>query len=398
MSAGQGKTAMKIRSITATPVNIPFRAPYRFSYGSIASLTKTVVELQTEDGVIGLGECADGDRAADVIAAGHRLVGLDLRELNAAEELCVPGMRYTPWGNVSAARRVFGGIEMAMWDARGKTEGLPLCVLLGGAVRHQIELTEYFSYRWPGTVDAGEASPAAVAAYCARMIERHGATRFEGKVGAVGLDEEIRMVAEVRQAIGDRPLQLDANGVWTLPTAREALRRLARFDISWFEEPCETYEEMADLRQHTPISFSAHSIDLRKAVALHCPDAIVTNVNEHGGIRRTVDFIRACEAFDVGFRFHSGETGVASAAYLQITAALEHVRGASQTLFHWYADDVIEGGPFAHENGVVQLPAGPGLGVSLDPKALARCHDRYLTEGAFPDGHNGGYGGHFRKV
>ena len=50
----------------------PFRAPYRFSYGSIASLTKTVIELETEDGVVGLGECADGDRATEVIAAGRQ--------------------------------------------------------------------------------------------------------------------------------------------------------------------------------------------------------------------------------------------------------------------------------------------------------------------------------------
>ncbi|MES2817329.1 MAG: mandelate racemase/muconate lactonizing enzyme family protein, partial [Pseudomonadota bacterium] len=112
---------MKIRSIRATPVNIPFRAPYRFSYGAIASLTKTVIELQTEDGVLGLGECADGDRAADVVAAGAKLIGHDVREVTTAEAKIVPAMRYTPWGNVTAARRVFGGIEMAMWDARGKT-------------------------------------------------------------------------------------------------------------------------------------------------------------------------------------------------------------------------------------------------------------------------------------
>ena len=122
---------MKIRAITALPVNIPFRAPYRFSYGAIASLTKTVIRLETEDGVTGLGECADGDRAADVIAAGQRLIGHDLRDITTAEALLVPAMRYTPWGNVSAARRVFGGIEMAMWDARGKTEGIPLYQLLG---------------------------------------------------------------------------------------------------------------------------------------------------------------------------------------------------------------------------------------------------------------------------
>jgi glucarate dehydratase len=387
---------MRIRSITAMPVNIPFRAPYRFSYGSIASLTKTVIELVTEDGVVGLGECADGNRAADVIAVGEKLIGLDVRDVSAAETRIVPAMRYTPWGNVAAARRVFGGIEMAMWDARGKTEGVPLFLLLGGAVRTDIPLTEYFSYRWPGT-DPGEASPANVARYCATMIERHGSTVFEGKVGTVALAEEVQMVREVRAAIGERPLQLDANGGWTVPTAREALTRLAPFDISWFEEPVETYEEMADLRLHFPIAFSAHAIDLPKAVALRCPDAIVTNVGEHGGIARTRDFIRSCEAFGVGFRFHSGETGIASAAYLHLSAALEHVRGASQTLFHWYADDVIEGGPFALENGVTQVPTGPGLGVTLDRKALLRCHDRFLAEGSFPSGRDGGYGSGFRK-
>lgn len=388
---------MKIRSITALPVNIPFHAPYRFSYGAIASLTKTVVLLQTEDGVTGLGECADGDRAADVIAAGARLVGMDARDIHAAEAKLVPGMRYTPWGNVQAARRVFGGIEMAMWDARGKTEGVPLYRLLGGAVRVEIPLTEYFSYRWPGAGHPGESSPVEVARYCARMIERHGSTIFEGKVGAVALDEEVQMVREVRAAIGERPLQLDANGGWTVPTARDALRRLAPFNISWFEEPVETYEEMADLRRHFDIPFSAHAIDLPKAVALRCPDCIVTNINEHGGIARTRDFICACEAFGLGFRFHSGETGIASAAYLHLSAAMDHVRGASQTLFHWYADDVIEGGPFVLENGVTPVPDGPGLGVTLDKVALARCHDRYLTEGPFPDGRSGGYGSQFRK-
>jgi glucarate dehydratase len=387
---------MRIRQITATPVNIPFRAPYRFSYGSIASLTKTVIELVTEDGVVGLGECADGDRAAEVEAAGEKLIGLDVRDIHAAEAKVVPAMRYTPWGNVTAARRVFGGIEMAMWDARGKTEGVPVSLLLGGAVRTEIALTEYFSYRFPGT-DPGEVTPTAVARYCATMIERHGSNVFEGKVGTVSLSEEAQMVREVRAAIGDRPLQLDANGGWTVPTAREALALLSPFNISWFEEPVETYEEMVDLRRHSPISFSAHIIDLAKAHALRCPDAIVTNVNEHGGIARTRDFILACEALGVGFRFHSGETGIASAAYLHLSAALEHVRGASQTLFHWYADDVIDGGPFALENGVAQVPTGPGLAVTLDRKALQRCHERFLAEGSFPSGHTGSYGSGYRK-
>ena len=57
---------MKITAIHATPVNIPLHAPYRFSYGSIASLTKTIVQVVTDEGITGLGECADGNRAATV--------------------------------------------------------------------------------------------------------------------------------------------------------------------------------------------------------------------------------------------------------------------------------------------------------------------------------------------
>lgn len=389
---------MKVRSIKATPVNIPFRAPYRFSFGSIASLTKTVIEVETEDGVIGLGECADGDRSADLIAMGECLIGWDIRDVNAARQRCLPGIGYSPWANMQGTTRVFGGIEMAFWDARGKTEGRTLADLMGGALIREIPLTEYFSYRLPGT-DPGESNPTDVANYCRRMIEEHGSKVFEGKVGTVSLSEEVQMVVEVRAAIGDLPLQLDANMTWTLPTAREALRRLAPYDISWFEEPCETYEELAALRQHSDIAFSSHIIDLPRAARLGCPDAIVTNVNEHGGIQATSAFIHACAAMDVGFRFHSGETGIASAAYLHLTASHPHVRGASQTLFHWYADDVIEGGPHRLENGVTPLPDGPGLGVILDSKALSRCHERYLTEGAFPSGEpSGSYGGAFRKT
>lgn len=393
---------MKIRTIEATPVNIPFRAPYRFSYGSIASLTKTVIELTTEDGVVGLGECADGDQADRVRDMGEKLVGRDVRDVNGARGACVPGMRSTPWDDVTGRRRVFGGIETAMWDARGKTEGVPLVTLLGGAVRTEIPLTEYFSYRLPGRDEPGEASPVDVARYCATMIDRHGSTRFEGKVATVGLSEEVEMVREVRAAIGDRPLSLDANGAWTLPTARDAIRRFDAFDVSWFEEPCERYEDMAALRLVSPVSFSAHHVDLQAAVRLGCPDAIVTNVNELGGIKGTVDFVAACASMDVGFRFHSGETGVASAAYLHVSAACEHIRGASQTLFHWYADDVIEGGPHRLENGCAQVPEGPGLGVTIDRDALERCHRRYLDEGRFPAG--GGkssaatYGSRFRKT
>ncbi len=375
---------MKITAIRATPVNVPFTAPYVFSQGSVRSMTRTIVEVDTDRGATGLGEVSDGDRSADVVRMGDALVGADVRETGAAERICLPGIRYSPWGNVPGAIRAFGGIEIAMWDAWARIEEVPLHVLLGGAVRSEIEVSEYFGYRIPGPDEPGEQSPEEIADYCARMIDEHGATNFEGKVGTVGLDEEVRMVRLVRDAIGDRPLKLDANGAWTVQTAREAVRRLDEYRILYYEDPCPTYEEMARLRPCTRANFSTHVLDLPRAVQLGCPDTLVTNLAELGGIRRTVEFARACEAFQIGFRFHSGETGVASAAYLQVSAAVEHIREPSQTLFRWYGDDVVAEGTPVPKGGVVPVPTGPGLGVTLDRAAMRRCHERFLAEGAFP--------------
>jgi glucarate dehydratase len=375
---------MKITAVRATPVNIPYTAAYVFSHGSIRSLTKTVVEVDTDEGVTGLGEIADGDRAADAMKMGEALVGLDIRETTTAERRCLPGIRYTPWGNVAGMTRVFGGIEMALWDARGKIEGVPLHVLLGGAVRTEIALSEYFGFRLPGTTEQGEQTPEEIADYCGRMVDEHGATSFEGKVATVDLDTEIRMISLIREAIGDRMLKVDANGGWTVQTARHAIARMDDYDIHYYEEPVETYEEMALLRPFTRASFSTHIMDLPRAVELKCPDTMVTNLVEMGGIARTIAFIRACEQFNIGFRFHSGETSVASAAYLQVSAAMEHIREPSQTLFRWYGDDVCNEGTPVPKNGVVPVPTGLGLGVTLDPKAMKRCHERYLEEGQFP--------------
>lgn len=342
------------------------------------------MELDTDEGETGLGEVADGDRAGDVVKMGETLEGIDVREIGTAERRCLPGYLYTPWGNVAGMTRAFGGIEKAMWDARARIEGVPLHDLLGGAVRTEIALSEYFGYRIPGPVETGEHSPEAIADYCSRMIDEHGATDFEGKVGTVGLDEEVLMVSLVREAFGERTLKLDANGAWTIQTAREAVRRMDEYCIHYYEEPCQSDEEMARLRAFTRANFSTHVMDLPKAVRLDCPDTMVTNLVELGGIQCTMDFVRACEHFEVGFRFHGGETGVASAAYLHVSSAMEHIREPSQTLFRWYADDVVKEGTPVPKNGVVPVPDSPGLGVTLDRTALRRCHERCLDEGSFP--------------
>ncbi|HUZ83752.1 MAG TPA: mandelate racemase/muconate lactonizing enzyme family protein, partial [Gaiellales bacterium] len=239
---------MRIGAVTATPVNIPLRAAYRFAYGSTASLTKTIVEVSTDEGVTGVGEAADGDRSADLERLGARLVGLDPLDLNEAERRCVPAMSYAPWDNLVALRRAFSAIEMALWDLRGRVEGRPLHALLGGAVRRSIPVTEYFAFRLAGPGEPGESTALEVARHCARMVEQHGAGGFEGKLGTVVASEEVAMVREVRRAIGDeRLLRLDANGRFTVSTALDMWRRIERFGVQHWEDPVDTLEELARL-------------------------------------------------------------------------------------------------------------------------------------------------------
>src|SRR5215217_7735538 len=95
----RGPGLMRIAAVRATPVNIPFHAPYRFSLGSTASVTKTIVEVETEDGLTGVGECADGDRSSDIALLGARLIGLDPLDLNECERRCVPAFEHSLWEN-----------------------------------------------------------------------------------------------------------------------------------------------------------------------------------------------------------------------------------------------------------------------------------------------------------
>src|SRR4051812_6975875 len=98
-AARGGDRLMRISAVRATPVNIPFHAPYRFSLGSTASVTKTIVEVATDEGVTGIGECADGDRSTDIMRLGERLVGLDPLDLNECERRCVPAFEHSLWEN-----------------------------------------------------------------------------------------------------------------------------------------------------------------------------------------------------------------------------------------------------------------------------------------------------------
>ena len=381
---------MKIAGIRATPVNIPMEVPFYFSVGVYPGQTKVIVEVMTDEGLVGLGE-APSAGCAQVINEfmGPRLVGMSAFDIETCERKCVPDTRVdsnTAEGTVSKA---FGGIEMALWDLRGKAWGQPLYMLLGGPARKEIPFTEYFAYRPRKGTLGGESTPAEVAAYCAAMREQHGSTYFEGKCPPGDPEATIQVVRAIRQAVGDDAMiRLDANMGFSLGAARHLLTGIEPYRVSNFEDPVASFYDMAKLRQHSGIPFSSHFPDLRLAVRLGVPDNIVLNMTALGGITRSMKFIAACEAMGVGFWCYSGDGGIATAAYLHVSAATQHMFQPSQSLFRWQTDDVIEEGPFQPKNNVVAVPEGPGLGVTISAEGLKRCHERFRDEGPYDEYYN----------
>jgi glucarate dehydratase len=391
---------MKITAIRATPVNIPLEAPYLWSYGSLAGFSKTIVEVETDDGLVGLGEGPSPANAGLITATfAPRLIGRDPIDIAGAEQLCLPSWRGVSTTIDFAAIRAFGAIEMALWDLRGKAWGQPLYQLLGGAVRRQIPFTDYFGFREAAGDFGGEASPEAVVDYCLAQRAAFGTTYFEGKVSTRDPAPSIRMIRLLREALGDEAmLRIDSNMAYSLTEARRIAQAIEPYGIRNWEDPVAVPEELVQLRRHTTIPFSVHNIDLRRFAALGVPDAVCTDVNIHGGIGRTLKFIGACEQMGIDFWLYSGDSGIASAAYLHLAAACQWIREPSQSLFRMQPVDVIEEGPFCPRNNVVDVPTGPGLGVTLSKSGLAHCHRLFVDDGAYDKFHDPDRPGVFRRL
>jgi hypothetical protein len=169
------------------------------------------------------------------------------------------------------------------------------------------------------------------------------------------------MVELIRDKLGDYAMiRIDFNKAYSLSTARRLARPLEELGVRNWEDPVATIENMRELRRHCSIPLSTHNIDIARAMDLEVPDAFVGNPTVHGGIGRMVRFVGACEHAGIDYWCYSGDTGIGSAAYLHLCAALGWIREPNQSLFRMLPTDVIEEGPFSPRANVVRVPEGPG--------------------------------------
>ena len=369
---------MKITRIETIPVQVPIRAEFQIQ-GSLGSHTESpflILRVHTDEGIAGLGEVSctalwSGEDAVTATHLIHRylepvLTGEDPRDI---ERLTIK-MRRTLAGNPFTK----SGVEIALWDILGKSVGLPVYRLLGGAVRARI----------PIKMSVSGASPER-AAELARFAISRGLTALKVKTG-IEPEADVARVRAVRAAVGDAfRVGVDANGGWSPRVAIQTIRRLAaECNIFFAEQPVAPLDMqwLVDVRRNVPVPVMADEscYTLQDAMALAragAADILSLYIGKGGGIGPARKVAAVAEAAGLTCTVGSNlELGVASAAMAHVAAACPGI-GAEEFPCDIlgplaYEHDLLAGAPFDFRGGSVKAPDGPGLGIALDEEMLAK--------------------------
>lgn len=370
---------MQIAKVEHWMVRVPFTETISWGSGARIGTTRLVVRIETGEGLVGWGETLC---LIDTVPAVFKSVVAPLaigRSVAEAETLFrhVLGAGY--YHHKRAAVMAIAALEMAMWDALGKSAALPCHALWGGRYRNRVAAAAYTFTRDP------DALAERLSAFRAR-----GFGTFKVKIG-FDAESDIALASVARQAIGDAPLRLDVNGAWTPGTARRQLARLTEIDPAYVEQPLELDDVAghAALRrfQSVPLALdeSAYTLqDVGNIVQADAADVILLDPHQAGGLWQTIKAAGLAEARGIPVSLHSGaELAISQAAYVHLAATIPNMTLAIDTERDYLGADVAPDTPML-ENGAFALPDAPGLGVSPDIAAIQE-YEVTSIEGAYLD-------------
>jgi glucarate dehydratase len=371
---------MKITDVRWIRAFIPIEAPLRYSLGSHPGFSRLVIEVETDEGITGLGECYTGaSRAGQLEELKPLLIGEDPMNLERIRWKLAAPSSVKLFGYVLG----FAGLEFAILDIQGKALNRPVCDLLGGKIRDEVPFAAYLFYRYPNEQGTGEISNAAqMVDFAKDLVARHGFKTLKYKNGVLPPDEEIETFIALRQAFPKHRIRLDPNGVWTVTTAVDVARRLHDYNMEYLEDPVWGLRAMQRVNAKAPWVTLASNMsvfafeDLAPTIMADVLDVVLLDPHWYGGIHRAKLAGQICEALGVDAGMHSGaEFGISQAAMLHLAACTANLTLAADSHYHHLTDDVIEGGKMQYRNGMMKVPSGPGLGISLDRDKLARYHE-----------------------
>lgn len=382
---------LRIVDIRATTVTVPLEAPLRHSNGAHwGRFVRTIVEVEADNGLIGLGELGGGGESAERAIVGLKdyLVGTSPFELEALRfRICNPtGSLYNNRTQLHAA------IEFACLDLIGQHLDVPVHDLLGGKLRDEVPFASYLFFRYPNphTGEGEVRTPEQLVARAAELKATHGFTVHKLKGGVFPPDYELEAYRELARSVPDDQLRYDPNGALSVEQAIRFGHAIEPLRNDYFEDPTWGLNGMRRVREMVRIPTATNTVvvnpeQLAANILNPAVDVILLDTTFWGGIRPCIKAAGICETFQLGIAVHSsGELGIQLATMLHLGAVLPNLTFAADAHYHDLTDDIIVGGPMRYANGAIRVPVGPGLGVRLDHEKVRKYAELYRELGSYP--------------
>ncbi|MBL8698357.1 MAG: mandelate racemase/muconate lactonizing enzyme family protein [Alphaproteobacteria bacterium] len=370
------KADLRITDVIAHPLRAKLPQAQVTSQGDWPALDICVVEVRTDAGITGWGECLARSSSVAYAAIVERLLKpavLGRDPLDAAA--LWRAMRRPLTGRTGGMQiEAIAGVDIALWDIAGKVAGLPLAKLLGGIGRTRV-LAYASSINWGDDARAEAETRTAVA---------RGFRSIKVKIGGPPA-AAIRRAELIRKVAGDDlELSVDANWAFNVDEATLVGEALAALRYSWFEEPiaAEDIDGYARLRARTRVRLAAGESDFtvadaRDLIATRSVGVIQPDVARSGGVSETRRIADLADAFHVAYCPHVGWSGaICAAASLQLAAYAPNFHAFECMVFDNPLREALlvsRAGSFQDlREGLSDVPQGPGLGVEIDRDALAR--------------------------
>jgi muconate cycloisomerase len=366
---------LAIRSVRSTIVDVPTVRRHQLSSLTVTAQSSVIVEVRLANGVEGVGEAATlgGPRWSEESVESIKAT-IDTYLAPALDGLAADRFETAAAHMDAAARRnnaAKAAVETALFDAVGKTLGLPAVLLLGGAVR------ECFPVRWTlASGDPGQEIEEGEEKIAARLHDT-----FKVKIGAQSPHADLARLRRLASALeGRASLIADANQAWDETTALRCLPVLAELGVQLLEQPLPAWNVpgMARVRNRSAVPlmadecvFSTH--DMLAVASAAAADVVSLKLVKHGGLANMRKVAAIAEAAGIGL--YGGcllETSIGAAAHLQVFAGLRELGWGCEHFGPQILTDDLVTEPLRFEDFRVHLPQGPGIGVTLDKDKLRR--------------------------
>lgn len=382
---------MRIEDIRATTVTVPLEAPLRHSNGAHwGRFVRTIIEVETDDGYVGLGEMGGGGESAEVAFAGLRpyIIGHDPFDLEA--------MRWklmNPTASLYNNRtQLFAALEFACLDIVGQKLGIPVHQLLGGKLRDRVDFASYLFFRYPDEQGENEVRTIEqLVDHAQDLRRRYGFRTHKLKGGVFAPEHELEAYRALALSFPEDHLRYDPNGVLSVEQSIWFAQRITDLRNDYLEDPTWGLNGMRQVRDRTRnILLATNTVvvnleQLAANILNPAVDVILLDTTFWGGIRACLKAAGVCETFQQGIAVHSsGELGIQLATMLHLGAVLPNLAYAADAHYHQLTDDIIEGNKLQYEDGAIRVPDAPGLGVRLDREKVEKYHELFLELGGYP--------------